>query len=264
MLELYHHGTSVCAAKPRILLFEKGIEWTGRYVDILAGEQFKPEYMKLNPKAVVPTLVHDGKVIRESAVICEYLDEVFPDPPLKPASAYGRAQMRLWTKRMDEEIHPATTPITYAISHRHMVISHGPKVVEDYINKMGPVAAVKRRRRIELGIDDEDARAALGVYRRFFDDIEATLKDSNWLAGDMFSLAEVGVTPFINRMEMLQLAGLWEKSHPRLAEWWGRIKSRPFFEPMMYGFVPPPLRQLMTDKGKEAWPRVQEIVKAAA
>jgi glutathione S-transferase len=264
MLELYHHGTSVCAAKPRILLFEKGIEWTGRYVDILAGEQFKPEYMKLNPKAVVPTLVHDGKVIRESAVICEYLDEVFPDPPLKPADAYGRARMRLWTKRMDEEIHPSTTPITYAISHRHMVISHGPKVVEEYINKMGPVAAVKRRRRIELGIDDEDARAALGIYRRFFDDLEAALGESQWLAGDIFSLAEVGITPFINRMEMLQLSGLWEKTHPRLTEWWRRIKSRPFFEPMMYGFVPPELRKLMTDKGKEAWPRVQEIVKEAA
>lgn len=263
MLELYHHGTSVCAAKPRILLFEKGIEWTGRYVDILAGEQFKPEYMKLNPKAVVPTLVHDGKVIRESSVICEYLDEVFPDPPLKPANAYDRARMRLWTKRMDEEIHPATTPITYAISHRHMVISHGPAVVEEYINKMGPVAAVKRRRRIELGIDDEDARAALKIYLQFFDDLEVTLAQSKWLAGDAFSLAEVGVTPFINRMDMLQLSGLWTRSHPRLTDWWERIKARPFFKPMMYGYVPPELLKLMTDKGREAWPRVQEIVRAA-
>ena len=95
MLELYHHGTSVCAAKPRIVFAEKGLDWFGHYVDILKGEQFAPEYLKLNPKHVVPTLVHDGNVIRESAVIGEYLDEVFPDPPLKPASAVDRAAMRI-------------------------------------------------------------------------------------------------------------------------------------------------------------------------
>ena len=96
MLELYHHGSSVCAAKVRLALAEKNVEWEGHYVDILKGDQFDPAYTKLNPKAVVPTLVHDGFVLQESTVICEYIDEVFPDPPLKPTAAAGRAQMRLW------------------------------------------------------------------------------------------------------------------------------------------------------------------------
>ena len=85
MLELYHHGSSVCAAKVRLALAEKGLEWTGHYLDILKGDQFAPEYLKLNPKAVVPTLEHGGRVITESTVICEYLDEVFPEPPPVPA-----------------------------------------------------------------------------------------------------------------------------------------------------------------------------------
>ena len=63
MLELYHHGSSVCAAKVRFALGEKRLEWQGHYLDILKGDQFAPEYQKLNPKAVVPTLVHDGQVI---------------------------------------------------------------------------------------------------------------------------------------------------------------------------------------------------------
>ena len=63
MLELYHHGSSVCAAKVRFVLMEKGLDWTGHYLDILKGEHFTPEYLKLNPKAVVPTLVHDGQVL---------------------------------------------------------------------------------------------------------------------------------------------------------------------------------------------------------
>ena len=66
MLELYHHGSSVCAAKVRFVLMEKGIAWESHYLDILKGEQFHPDYLKLNPMAVVPTLVHDGVVLVES------------------------------------------------------------------------------------------------------------------------------------------------------------------------------------------------------
>ena len=66
MITLYHHGSSVCAAKVRLVLAEKSVPWDGIYVDILRGDQFDPGYVKLNPKAVVPTLVHDGKVIVES------------------------------------------------------------------------------------------------------------------------------------------------------------------------------------------------------
>ena len=94
MLDLYHHGSSVCAAKVRMVLAEKGLAWTGHYLDILTGEQFDPAYLKLNPKGVVPTLVDDGDVIRESTLICEYLDEKFPDTPLKPESPVDKVRMR--------------------------------------------------------------------------------------------------------------------------------------------------------------------------
>ena len=82
--------------KISIMLEECGLPYTVRYVDILKGDQFDPGYLKLNPKAVVPTLVHDGNVIAESTVICEYADEVFDGQPLKPATALGRAKMRVF------------------------------------------------------------------------------------------------------------------------------------------------------------------------
>jgi ganglioside-induced differentiation-associated protein 1 len=91
MIELYHHGSSVCAAKVRFVLAEKDVAWTGHYVDILKGDQFDPSYLKLNAKAVVPTLVHDGVVVPESSVICEYLDEVFCRPAV---AARRRARTR--------------------------------------------------------------------------------------------------------------------------------------------------------------------------
>ena len=91
MLELYHHGSSACAAKTRFALEEKRIPWQGHIVDIFRGEQFKPEFLALNPKAVVPVLVHDGLVIPESTVICEYLEDAFAQNALLPTDAPARA-----------------------------------------------------------------------------------------------------------------------------------------------------------------------------
>lgn len=262
MLELYHHGSSVCAAKIRIALAEKGLSWQGHYVDILKGEQHSPDYLKLNPKGVVPTLVHDGRVIRESTLIGEYLDEVFPEPPLKPADPFDRVAMRLWTKRLDEELHPATAIVTYAISHRHAVLSNGPGAVDAYVNKAAPEQRARRRQMLERGIDDPEARAALVIYDRFLADMDTALSGQNWLAGDRFSLAEVGVIPYVNRLDMLQLSGLWQRTRPHLTGWFERVKARPSFEPALFGFMPPPLRALMAERGAEAWPQVRAILKS--
>ncbi len=117
MLTLYHGDTAVCAAKVRVTLAEKQLAFEGILLDLQKGDQFKPEYRKLNANAVVPTLLHDGAVITESTVINEYLDEVFPAPALRPAAAVDRARMRLWTKREDA-IHDGINTMTTAIIFR--------------------------------------------------------------------------------------------------------------------------------------------------
>ena len=93
MLILYDFGNSVCCQKVRITLVEKGLTWEARRVDLFKTEQYDPEYRKLNPKGVVPTLVHDGTPVIESTLICEYIDDTFPDPPLMPKDAASRARM---------------------------------------------------------------------------------------------------------------------------------------------------------------------------
>ena len=64
-------------------------------------EHHSPEYLKINPLGVIPTLIHDGKPLHESGTICEYLDESFPDPPLRPDTPYERAEMRNWIRHID-------------------------------------------------------------------------------------------------------------------------------------------------------------------
>ena len=82
MLELYHHNLSVCAQKVRLALAEKGLDWEDRHVDLMKSEHLTPDYLALNPKGVVPTLVHDGKPVIESTIILEFLEDAFPEPSL--------------------------------------------------------------------------------------------------------------------------------------------------------------------------------------
>ncbi len=102
MLELYHAGLTTCSKKARHCLAEKGLDYVSHYVNLRRFENHRPEYLALNPNGVVPTLVHDGTVIIESTFINEYLDEVFPDPPLIPSDPATRARMRGWGKMADD------------------------------------------------------------------------------------------------------------------------------------------------------------------
>ena len=101
---LYHHHTSVCAAKVRLALAEKGVPWEGKLIDLRASEQYSDYYLAINPFGLVPVLVHDGNVLPESSVINEYIDEMFDGPSLRPKDSYKRGQMRIWTRMNDENI----------------------------------------------------------------------------------------------------------------------------------------------------------------
>jgi glutathione S-transferase len=75
VIQLHHNGLSTCSQKVRLVLAEKGLEWQSRHLDLWQGDQQRPPYLALNPGAVVPTLVDEGRVIIESSVIMEYLDD---------------------------------------------------------------------------------------------------------------------------------------------------------------------------------------------
>src|SRR5271169_1567954 len=119
VLELYHNDMSTCAQKVRFALAEKGATWHSHHLDLRSRDQQKPEYLKLNPNAVVPTLVHDDVVIIESTVINEYVDDAVPGPALRPADAADKARMRLWTKQLDEGLHADTGVVSTSIAFRY-------------------------------------------------------------------------------------------------------------------------------------------------
>ena len=111
MLVLYHSGLTTCSKQVRHCLREKGLPYESRYVDLLRFEHLSPDYLKLNPNGVVPTLVHDGKIIINSACINEYIEDAFPEPSLRPVDLVHRARMRRWVWTADDS-HPMGARLT--------------------------------------------------------------------------------------------------------------------------------------------------------
>lgn len=252
--ELYHGEISTCSQKVRITLAEKGLAWTSHHLDLRKSEQHRPEYLKLNPKGVVPTLAVDGIPIIESSVIIQYLDELVPEPPLRPAGALERARMRLWMKRLDEHIHAFTGVLSSSIAFRFQD-GHEAQIK----TMVDPAKRARKMESFQKGVEAPRFRAALAGYDKLLGDMEAALANQGWLAGGVYSLADISYLPYAARLHHLSLSGLFA-GRPRLTEWYERLKERDAAKQGIDAFAPKHSLDLMASKGAEAWPRVEKIL----
>ena len=237
MLVLKHASTADCAAKVRLVLAEKGLDYVGHLLNLGAGDQFQPDYLKLNPNAVVPTLIHDGNVLIESTVINEYLEDAFPDVPLRPADAASRARMRLWTKKEDL-IHDAINTMTATIVFRQELLQKPQHEREARYAKIpDPAKRRKWERMMNEGFGSEIVSEALVRLQRHFELMERSLGESQWLIGNTFSLADAGLLSFFYRLELLGCQGLWQRRCPRVKEWYEHSANRPSFGTAIKAFL---------------------------
>ena len=233
MLTLYHYWSSTCSRKVRICLFEKDIEWESHHIDIMDKiEQTEPWYVKMNPTGVVPTIDHDGQIVIESNLIIEYLDDRFPGPSLSPEDPFERSQMRLWMHKAEEYIHKNINLISY-VRRIMPARTEIPKQVqiEKIMRNPDPARRAMKLRRLENGVSDEEFAFARERITSVIDEAEWVLADNTWLAGNTYSLADIAMAPFIERMEANGLDELTDASaRPAVAEWWGRLRARPAYK----------------------------------
>jgi glutathione S-transferase len=260
MIELYHNDMSVCAQKVRFALGEKALKWKSHHLNLRAGDQQKPDYIKLNPNAVVPTLVDDGKVIIESTVINEYLDDAYPEPPLRSNDAAECARMRLWTKQLDESVHAATRTISNAIAFRHQKLALGKEALEMLHQKIpDPKKRAESWENITKGVDSSYFADATRRFDKLLADMEAALSDELWLAGKEFSLADIGYAPYILRLQDLRLQFLWDK-RPHIPAWFEQVHKRPGYKQAFDDWPNESYASLMKEKGAEAQSRIKAIL----
>jgi len=262
VLELYHNINSVCAQKVRIALLEKGQE-VKEHLLTLRGDQNDPAYLKLNPNGVVPTLVHDGRAIVESSLILYYIDDAFPDPPLMPRAPVLRHRVRLYNKLIDEYLHNSCTILTFATAFRPAYLKMPREAWLAEINK----APLKRRAEykrsvIEHGLDSEFVIDAIAQHKKLLSWVNQSLENGPYLAGDNFSNADCAVIPYVLRLELLKLDGMWD-NYPTVGDWWARVRVRPSVKAAIFDRMSEtdwaPFKSLAPDP----WPKVEALLNAA-
>ena len=173
-LILYDFGNSVCCQKVRITLRAKQLEWRAIRVDLFKAEQYDPHYRKLNPKGVVPTLVHDGKPVIESTLICEYIDQTFPQAPrLIPADPWQQSRMRLWSKMVDDGLFEGVTEISFSAMFRERMKNMPEEIRQARFRNVGDPRRTDRfKSTYEHGVQSPFVVHAIAAYERAFKMLE--------------------------------------------------------------------------------------------
>jgi glutathione S-transferase len=232
-LILYDFGNSVCCQKVRITLRAKGLEWRAIGVDLFKAEQYDPKYLKLNPKGVVPTLVHDGKPVIESTLICEYIDGAFPQPPrLIPADPWAQSRMRLWSKMVDEGLFEGVTEISFSAMFRERMKNMPEEIRQARFRNVGDPRRTDRfKSTYEHGVESPFVVHAVAAYERAFGLLENALAGSGpWVLGADPTLADINLMPFAARLDYLGLLDLWTSGRPRVQNWWAHASAWPYFK----------------------------------
>jgi glutathione S-transferase len=232
---LYNAPQSTCSQRVRFVLNAKGLPFAEQKLDLLAGDQLKPEYLKLNPNGVVPTLDHDGQIVIDSSVIIEYLDEVFPDQAnFTPRDPVKRAAMRSLMRFIDEMPAAAVRVPTFnlaflprfaAMSEEEFIaFAESKPLRKEFMLAMG-----------RKGFPQKEMDGALTRLRRNYERMDESIKDSGgpWLLGKDITLADVSVMPAMVRMADLNRDGDWADL-PRVVKWYDLIRAHPAFKPTYY------------------------------
>jgi glutathione S-transferase len=231
MLELYHGLASTCSKKVRMCLYEKGLEFKSHLLNLQKFEQHDAAYLKLNPKGVVPTLVHDGRPIVESTAIIEYLEDAFPEPSLRPEDPYEREQMQFWMNWSDNTGYAAVYIPTWDKLSRPVASKLSDEDLEKILSRVPTRERRERWRSVAReGFSEKEFEAAYEKMERTFEKMQAALSKGPWLAGKTYSLADIAMIPFVERMIDLRSEALRPARFPAVQDWVKRIMSRPAYD----------------------------------
>jgi glutathione S-transferase/GST-like protein len=214
-------------------LLEKGVDFVERELQGRDFEHLKPAYLAVNPKGQVPTLVHDGVVLTEGAIINEYIDEAFDGPPLRPSDLRERWRMRIWQRYAENDLGRALMMINW---NRIVPTFVGERTEEEVLEVLNTVPDPDRRRSWLAAyrqvtppevIEESHRRARDGART-----VDAHLSQHPWVAGSVFSLADIDLMNFCGFMAMWMPELVNEKDTPSFVAWRAKMEERPAVKAM--------------------------------
>jgi glutathione S-transferase len=231
---LYNAPQSTCSQRVRFVFNAKKLPFAEVNLDLLAGDQLKPDYLALNPNGVVPTLDHDGAIVTDSSVIIEYLDEIAPAPRnLTPRDPVKRARMRSLMRFIDEMPAAAVRVPTFNLAF----LPRFAAMSEDEFLAFAESKPLRKEFMLAMGrtgFPQKDMDAALQRLRRTYERMDAEIAHSGgpFLLGDL-SLADIALMPAIVRMADLGRGADWQDL-PSVQAWYDAIRAEPAFAPTYY------------------------------
>lgn len=193
-IKLYHDVPSTNCDRVKIVLAEKGLAWEGIWVKLQKMEQKNPEHLKRNPYGKIPVIDDDGKLLFESCIINEYLDEKYPNPSLQPKDPYLRARGRIL--------------VDYFLNYLH----------EPYWALRGEMIKKNEAERNQQRI--AETRKEVTARLQY---LEAALGDQHFFLGE-YSLTDIAMLPRFPRLE--QYGVLPSAALPKLTAWFERMKQK--------------------------------------
>jgi len=227
-LKYYHAEPLANSLKSMIPLKEKGLAYESHYVDLHKFEQHSEWFVAINPEGQVPVLDHDGTVVTHTTVINEYLEDVFPDVPLRPRDAEGAARMRYWNKFVDEHV---MNHVSMHGWHRMVgVIARGIDGGE-FEELMARIPLPDQRKKwadARSGFSEADLANATAKIVYACAKVEAQLAQGPWLAGEMYTTADINFYSMCGMMVERMFPELEvAANYPRLVDWRERVTARP-------------------------------------
>jgi glutathione S-transferase len=230
-LVLYHGLASTCSKKVRMALYEKELPFESCLLDLQKFEQHAEDYLALNPNGVVPTLVYKGKPVIESSIIIEFIEDAYPQKPLRPRDPGLIADMRLWLKFSDNVAYNAVYVPTWSILSKRAEDSFSEEKLQAVLAR---IPTKERRERWETvareGFSEKEMQDAYDKMHQCLVRIEKAVANGPWLIGEHYSLADIAMIPFIDRIRNLRSEFLDEAQYPGVNRWEAAMRSRAAFE----------------------------------
>ena len=226
-LKYYHAEPAANSLKSMICLKEKGLVFESNYVDLHKFEQHSDWFVAINPEGQVPVLDHDGAIITQTTVINEYLEDAFPENPLRPADPVGRAQMRYWNKFVDEHV------MNYVSMHGwHRMVGVIARSIDggDFEKLLANIPLPDQRKKwmtARSGFSEADLQNATEKIVYACEKVDKHLADKDYLCGDMFTTADAN----LYAMAGMSLERMFPEletatNYPHYTAWTRRVEAR--------------------------------------
>jgi glutathione S-transferase len=234
-LSLYNAPQSTCSQRVRFALHAKGVLFEEHKLDLFSGDQLTPEYLAINPNGVVPSIIDDGNIVIDSAVILEYLEDTHGDvAPMRPTDPVEAAKMRTMMRFIDEVPAPAIRVPSYNLAF----LPHFQSMTEEAFLALCDSKPLRREFLMKMGrsgFPQADMEEALGRLKRGVGRLAGWLDENGgpWIMGDAISLADLALMPIIVRMDDINLGYMWA-DEPAVQTWFDAISAQPEYDKTYY------------------------------